>query len=54
MSLTHCPLCIALAVVSAARGLSLAVLLWQLCAAGRSPGEARSGSPRPGIVCSPA
>jgi hypothetical protein len=30
MSLTHCPLCLALAVVSAARGLSHGLLLWQL------------------------
>jgi hypothetical protein len=52
MSLTHCPLCLALAVVSTARGLSLAVLLWQLLAAGRRPGAARCGLSRPGIVCS--
>lgn len=52
MSLTHCPLCLALAVVSTARGLSLAVLLWQLRADRRRSGEARCGLPRPGNVCS--
>ncbi|MBD2549020.1 hypothetical protein H6G65_05385 [Microcystis elabens FACHB-917] len=50
MSLFHCPLCIALAVVSAARGLSLAALLWQLRAVGRCPGQARAGSHRAGIL----
>lgn len=35
MSLTHCPLCMLLAVVSAARGLSYGLLVWQLLA-GRS------------------
>jgi hypothetical protein len=33
MSLSHCPLCVALAVVSTVRGLSLALLAWQLIAA---------------------
>jgi len=35
MSLSHCPLCMALAVVSTARGLSLALQLWQLEASAR-------------------
>jgi hypothetical protein len=35
MSLTHCPLCMALAAVSAARGLSYGLLLWQLLAGRR-------------------
>lgn len=30
MSLTHCPLCVALAVVSVWRGLAHATLCWQL------------------------
>jgi hypothetical protein len=30
MSITHCPLCVVLAVVSTARGLLHALQLWQL------------------------
>jgi hypothetical protein len=30
MSLTHCPLCVALAVLSLGRGLAHATLVWQL------------------------
>ncbi|MCU0528391.1 MAG: hypothetical protein MUD04_02630 [Cyanobium sp. Prado107] len=47
MSLTHCPLCIALAVLSAIRGLGHALLVWQLLAAaqGSSP-ELQAGLPR--------
>jgi len=30
MTLSHCPLCMALAVLSTVRGLSLAVLVWRL------------------------
>ncbi|MEO1003878.1 MAG: hypothetical protein AAFX65_12300 [Cyanobacteria bacterium J06638_7] len=30
MSLTHCPLCVAMAVLSAARGFSHALLIWRL------------------------
>lgn len=36
MSITHCPLCLALAVLSTARGLLHALQLWQLV--GVSPG----------------
>jgi hypothetical protein len=32
MSLSHCPLCMALAVLSTVRGLSLALLFWRLVA----------------------
>jgi hypothetical protein len=46
MSLTHCPLCIALAVLSAVRGLSHAVLLWQSLPAGRTAAERRRPFPR--------
>jgi hypothetical protein len=34
MSLTHCPLCLALAVLSTASGLLHALQLWQLVAVG--------------------
>jgi hypothetical protein len=37
MSLSHCPLCVALAVLSTVRGLSLALLAWQLIAPQRRP-----------------
>jgi len=30
MSLSHCPLCVALAVISTLRGFSLALQVWQL------------------------
>lgn len=30
MSLSHCPLCVALAVISTLRGLSLALQVWHL------------------------
>ncbi|MCP9928152.1 hypothetical protein [Cyanobium sp. CH-040] len=46
MSITHCPLCVALAVLSAVRGLSHAVLLWQLLAAGRGSAQGLGGFPR--------
>ncbi|MGB5136328.1 MAG: hypothetical protein WBN89_14250 [Prochlorococcaceae cyanobacterium] len=46
MSLTHCPLCIALAVVSAVRGLSHALLVWQLLAAAHGSAEPQPGYPR--------
>jgi hypothetical protein len=34
MSLTHCPLCLALAVLSSARGLLHALQFWQLLGGG--------------------
>jgi hypothetical protein len=47
MSLSHCPLCVALAVLSTVRGLSLALLAWQLIAPQRRPDAALAGPARP-------
>lgn len=44
MSLTHCPLCLALAVLSSARGLLHALQFWQLLGGGLG-GVPRSGAP---------
>ncbi|MFU8884613.1 MAG: hypothetical protein ACNA8O_04060 [Cyanobacteriota bacterium] len=38
MTLSHCPLCLALAVLSTVRGLSLAVLVWRLIVPARRRG----------------
>ncbi len=37
MSLSHCPLCVALALVSSVRGLSLALLVWGMIGPRRRP-----------------
>jgi hypothetical protein len=49
MSLSHCPLCVALAVLSTVRGLSLALLAWQLIAPQRRP-EAEATGASPGLT----
>lgn len=45
MSIAHCPLCLALAVLSVVRGLSHAVLLRQLLPGGLRPRRASQDSP---------
>jgi hypothetical protein len=50
MSLSHCPLCVALAVLSTMRGLSLALLAWQLIAPLRRPDAALAGPVLPVAV----
>jgi hypothetical protein len=49
MSLSHCPLCVALAVISSVRGLSLALLAWQLIAPQRRP-EAAAALASPALA----
>ena len=50
MSITHCPLCIGLAVLSALRFMAHAVMLWSLKAELPSPRQAPARGLRPAIA----